>query len=99
MCCDAPLQLCFLRPLNAQAYLEQPLGFEPLMQAQRPFEAIPVEPDPAPSEHKEAKDADDKKVTENMELAKVEDQEAKSNWPRVYVEWSKHFVHSKFAES
>lgn len=80
MCCDAPLQPHFLRPLNVQAYLEQPLGFEPLMQAQRPFEAIPVEPDPAPSEHKEAKDADDKKVNaENMELAKVEDQEAKSN--------------------
>lgn len=36
------------QPLNVQAYLEQPLGYEPLMQAQRPFEAEPeaVDRDP-----------------------------------------------------
>ncbi|CAE7040510.1 unnamed protein product [Symbiodinium natans] len=44
------------QPLNVQAYLEQPLGYEPLMQAQRPFEVLePKEPEkqdePEPAKH------------------------------------------------
>ena len=49
------------RPLNVQAYLEQPLGFEPLMEAQRPFETVPEDDLPPSSEIPEANDATDLK--------------------------------------
>ena len=43
------------------AYLEQPLGFEPLMEAQRPFETVPEDDLPPSSEIPEANDATDLK--------------------------------------
>lgn len=49
------------QPLNVQAYLEQPLGFEPLMEAQRPFETVPEDDLPPSSEIPEANDATDLK--------------------------------------
>ena len=59
-------------PLNVQAYLEQPLGFEPLLQAQRPFEVTPEIEPPPPSakEADEAKDADVKAVKVKSTKAK-----------------------------
>ena len=56
-------RICFklLRPLNVQAYLEQPLGYEPLMQAQRPFEVLEPKEPREPKETKDRKEAKERK--------------------------------------
>ena len=53
-----------------QAYLEQPLGYEPLMQAQRPFE--PSEPEPVEPENElpPAKELEVEVVEEDDEEAR-----------------------------
>ncbi|CAE7388035.1 unnamed protein product [Symbiodinium pilosum] len=49
------------QPLNVQAYLEQPLGYEPLMQAQRPFEVLEPKEPREPKEPKDRKEAKERK--------------------------------------